>query len=95
MPEEKKNGLSLRTIHIWLITIMVILSATVLIATFRLTGTFQRLAEAGDTHAELEKAAHELMDASDYLTEQVQRFTLDGERTFMDRYFTEAFETAV
>ncbi len=93
MIEENKNGLSLRSIHIWLIATMVILSGTLLIATLRLTGTFQRLAEAGDIHMELEKAAHELMDASDYLTEQVQRFTLDGDRTFMDRYFTEAFES--
>ena len=39
------------------------------------------------------KAARELMDASDYLTENVQRFTVLGDRQYLDDYFTEAFET--
>ena len=33
------------------------------------------------------------MNASDYLTEQVQRFTIDGDIRFMEQYFTEAFES--
>ncbi len=90
---NKKDGLSLRTIHIWLIVTMVIWSGTVVIASYRLTNTFMRLAHAEEEHAQLEKAAHELMDASDYLTEQVQRFTINGDRVFMDQYFTEAFES--
>ena len=32
------------------------------------------------------------MDASDYLTEQVQRFAVHGEMRFLEDYFTEAFE---
>ena len=93
MFKNLKNGLSLRTIHIWLIITMVIMSGTVVIATFRLTNTFMRLSDAEEVHTELEKAAHELMDASDYLTERVQRFTINGDTRFMDQYFTEAFES--
>ncbi|MCR4764174.1 MAG: diguanylate cyclase [Lachnospiraceae bacterium] len=72
---------------------MVVLSGTVLIASYRLTNTFMRLAHAEEVHTELEKAAHELMDASDYLTERVQRFTIHGDMRFLDQYFTEAFES--
>ena len=88
-----KNGLSLRRIHIWLIVIMGILSGAILLASFRLTNTYLRLAHAAEEHAELEKAAHELMDASDYLTERVQRFTINGDMRFLEQYFTEAFES--
>ena len=91
--KKNDNGISLRTIHIWLIVTMVVMSGIVVIATVRLTNTFMRLAQAEEQHTELQKAAHELMDASDYLTEQVQRFTINGDRRFMDQYFTEAFES--
>lgn len=93
MIKNMKNGLSLRTIHIWLIITMVIMSGTVVIASFRLVNTFKRIAQAGEKHTELRNAARELMDASDYLTEMVQRFTINGDTQFMDRYFTEAFES--
>ncbi|MCR5688495.1 MAG: diguanylate cyclase [Lachnospiraceae bacterium] len=89
----KKRELSLRRIHIWLVGTMIVIAILVIFATFRMTNTFMRLAEASEDHTELEKAAHELMDASDYLTERVQRFTLNGNRTYMDQYFTEAFES--
>lgn len=88
-----KNGLSLRAIHIWLISTMIIWSGTVVIASFRLTNTFVRLSNASEEHTELVQAAHQLMDASDYLTERVQRFTVSGDKRFLDQYFTEAFES--
>lgn len=93
MNKPEKKGISLRTIHIWLIITMVLWSGTVLIASFRLTNTFLRLAHAGEEHTELERAAHELLDASDYLTECVQRFSASGDMRFLERYFTEAFES--
>ncbi len=93
MFKSLKNGISLRKIHIWLIISMIIWSGTVIIASYRLTNTFIRLANAEEEHAELVKAAHELMDASDYLTERVQRFTVNGDKQFLDQYFTEAFES--
>jgi len=58
-----------------------------------MTSTFVRVTAASRQNAELRDAAHELMNASDYLTEQVQRFTVNGDRVFMDQYFTEAFES--
>ena len=93
MFKKCKNGISLRVIHIWLILTMLLWSGTVVVASFRLTGTFSRLSEAQAQHTELMQAAHQLMDASDYLTERVQRFTIGGDRRFLDEYFTEAFES--
>ncbi len=55
--------------------------------------TARRIDAASRQSSELQKAAHELMSASDYLTEQVQRFTIDGDLRFLDQYFTEAFES--
>ncbi|MBQ8093243.1 MAG: GGDEF domain-containing protein [Clostridia bacterium] len=40
----------------------------------------------------LRKAARELMDASDYLTEKVQRFSVEGDIRYVSDYFSEAFE---
>lgn len=88
-----KNGLSLRAIHIWLVITMVIWSGTVVIASYRLTNTFYRLSDAERQHSDLIEAAHQLTDASDYLTECVQRFTISGDLKFLDEYFTEAFES--
>ena len=93
MFKKCKNGISLRVIHIWLVLTMLVWSGTVVVASYRLTGTFSRLSEAQAQHTELMQAAHQLMDASDYLTERVQRFTIGGDRRFLDEYFTEAFES--
>ncbi len=93
MPNDQKKGISHRIVHFWLLIITVILSGTVIFTTLRMTNTFLRITSASRQNSELQKAAHELMNASDYLTEQVQRFTIDGDVVFMDQYFTEAFES--
>ena len=49
-------------------------------------------AEATGDYIELAAAADDLMDASDYLTEEVQRYTVMGERTHLENYFREAEE---
>ncbi|MCR5178062.1 MAG: GGDEF domain-containing protein [Lachnospiraceae bacterium] len=86
------KGISLRVINICLILITVIVSGIMVFFTYRLTATFLRLAAATEEHIKLEKAAHELMNASDFLTESVQRFTVNGDRRFLDDYMQEAFE---
>ncbi len=88
-----EKGISLRQIHIWMIIIMVVMAVVVSFSTFHLTKTFTRITDAANEHMELERAARELMDASDYLTESVQRFTLNGDMKYLEQYFTEAFES--
>ena len=93
MTDISKKGISHRVVHLWLVMIIIVFSGTVVYATLRLTGTFWGITDAARKNSELQNAAHELMNASDYLTEQVQRFTVEGDRRFMDQYFTEAFES--
>ncbi|MBP5607072.1 MAG: hypothetical protein J6X66_02210, partial [Lachnospiraceae bacterium] len=93
MVDIRKNGISHRKVHFWIFVIIVIFSGTVVFSTFRLTNTFLRITAASRQNSELQKAAHDLMNASDYLTEQVQRFTINGEKQFLDNYFTEVFES--
>ena len=85
------QGVSLRKIHNGLIVIAVILSCLLLYSTYRLTSSFMRVRYASDENIKLETAVHELMEASDYLTEMVQRFTIYGDSRFMNQYFMEAF----
>lgn len=89
----KDEGISLRVVYKLLLMIAIIASSLLLYATYHSSATFYRLSDATDEFIELQKAAYELMDASDYLTESVQRFTVDGNVRFLNDYFTEAFET--
>ena len=93
MPSKKKDhkGVSLRTVNICIIVCAVIISAVVFFSTFKLSASFKRVTEASEEQIELRKAARELMDASDFLTEKVQRFTITGDTHFLDEYFAEAF----
>lgn len=91
--DRLRNGISLRLIHTCLFVVSVIMSVVMIISTVRLSTSFQRVTDATEEHLELKQATDELMDASDYLTECAQRFTVDGERRFMDEYFAEAFKS--
>lgn len=91
--EEKKKGISLRVVYIWIMVLAVVIFVMTMLSVLLLTHTFKNLSGIASENTELEKASHKLMDASDYLTEKVQRFTLYGNPIFMNDYFTEAFET--
>lgn len=90
---DQEKGVSLRTIHTWLIIWAVIISGLMILFTFQLRTTFHALTDVSEQQVELAQAARELMDASDYLTEKVQRFTVQGEPQFLEEYFAEAFES--
>ena len=88
-----KEGISLRKIHNWLIVIAVIVSAFMIYSTYRLTNNFMHVRDALNENIALENAIDSLMEASDYLTENAQRFTVHGDRRFMDQYFKEALNS--
>lgn len=94
LPEQDKdNGISLLTIHLWLTIGAVIISGLMILFTFQQTASFQALTDVSEQQVELAQAARKLMDASDYLTEKVQRFTVKGEMQFLKEYFMEALES--
>ena len=88
----QSEGISLRTIHLWLIIGAAIISCLMFYSTYNLSTSFRHLTETSEQQIELRKAARELMDASDYLTEKVQRFAVLGDMRFLEEYFKEAFE---
>ena len=88
---NEKDGISLRTIHLCLIVGAVIISILMLFSTYHLFTSFRHLTETSEQQIELRKAARELMDASDYLTEKVQRFSVLGDMRYLEEYFDEAF----
>ena len=79
--QEKKEGISLRTLYTFIIIGTIIIAGLMFYTTFNLGASFQTLTAASENQIALDKAAHELMDAS------------DGDIRFLNDYFIEAFET--
>ena len=89
----KTEGISLRFVYRAMLVLAVIVSGFLLYATYRSSVTFSHLSDATDDYILLQKAVYQLVSASDTLTENAQRFTVAGDRKFLDAYFTEVFET--
>ena len=87
----REKGISLRVIHIAMIVCAVIISLLLVFSTYQSAGVFSTLSRATEEYTVRQVAAHELMEASDYLTEMVQRFTLEGDTQYLDNYFEEIF----
>ena len=90
-----KEGISLRKIHNGLIVIAVVVSAFMIYSTYRLTNNFMHVRDALNENIALESAIDSLMEASDYLTENAQRFTVHGDRRYMDTAAMERLQEAL
>lgn len=86
----KENGISLRLTYRVMIIVTVVIAALLFSETFLTTLKHSELSNATDNYIALQKSAYDLMNASDYLTEEVQCYTVTGERTHMENYFYEA-----
>jgi len=91
---EHKKGVSLRQLFALLLILAILLSGLMIWSTFRLSASVRRLTMATDSFIEMENAVHALGEASDFLTEMVQRYTISGDSRYLNAYFTEANETA-
>ncbi|MCR5567347.1 MAG: hypothetical protein K6F61_10885 [Clostridiales bacterium] len=89
--KANNEGISLRVVHIAMVVCAVIISLLLVFSTYQSSNVFTALNKATGNYIVRQAAAHELMEASDYLTEMVQRFTLEGETQYLDNYFEEAF----
>ncbi|MBQ3639119.1 MAG: GGDEF domain-containing protein [Clostridia bacterium] len=88
----KEDGISLKKAYIRLVVFAVVVSCVLIFATFRSFFAFLRLSRATDEYIDLQGSVYELMEASDYLTEKVRRFTVSGELEYLNDYFREATE---
>lgn len=86
---RKETGLSLRTTSVYVMVVSVIITIVLLITGIRTFQSFRDMEKSTDDYILMEEAADELMRASDYLTEEVQCYTVLGERMHMENYFTE------
>lgn len=89
----KENGIRLRWVHIIIIIFTAVISFFMLYETFRFSAAFEDVTGATDEFIELQKDADGLMNASDYLTQEVQDFTVTAEKIHLIHYFEEAEET--
>lgn len=87
----RNEGISLRVLHIAMVICAVIVCVMLVYSTYQASSVFTKLSNATGNYITRQKAAHDLMEASDYLTENVQRFTLEGDTKYLDNYFEEAF----
>lgn len=87
----RKEGISLRALHIAMVACAVIICVLLVYSTYQSGSVFTKLSKATGNYITRQKAAHDLMEASDYLTENVQHFTLEGDTKYLDNYFEEAF----
>lgn len=89
----KENGIRLRWVHIIIIIFTAVISFFMLYESFRFSAAFEDVTGATDEFIELQKDADGLMNASDYLTQEVQNFTVTAEKIHLIHYFEEAEET--
>lgn len=89
--EKKHGGISIRIVNIAIILCAIGIAVLVVMMNSRSNGVFDKLSSETGNYIVRQKAAHDLMEASDYLTEMTQRFTLEGDTQYLDNYFEEAF----
>ena len=90
MKKIRERGISLKAAHIIMMAVTLIIAALLLVETVRTSSAYKKLSKATDNYIDLQKSAYELMNASDYLTEEVQCFAVTSDRVYMNNYFEEA-----
>ncbi len=88
---KNNHGISIRVIHWAMMACTVVIAALLVFSTYESTNVFTTLSRETENYIVRQKASQDLMEASDYLTEMVQRFTLEGDTKYLDEYFEEAF----
>jgi len=88
---NESSGVSIKVVHAAMLVLGVLLILLLVFSSIKSSSVFTRLNKETGNYIVRQKAAHDLMEASDYLTEMVQRFTLEGDTQYLDNYFEEAF----
>ena len=87
---RKEQGISIRKLDIIFVVIAVLASAVLFIAMNRTTTLHNKSTKLTRDVIEAQKSADTLMEASDYLTEEMRKFVVTGERRYLNNYFEEA-----
>ena len=82
--------LRIRRVTAWNIGATVVVGLMFFVISFWGNREFHVLQDATERYILCERAAKNLQDGSDYLTEQVRLFAITGQQVYMDNYFAEA-----
>lgn len=88
--DKKIEGIKITTFNMLMITMSLVVFVLLIGGTFSLNRKYESLISNTDEYLLCEKAASDLSDASDYLTEQVRLFTVNMDSKNMFNYFEEA-----
>ena len=88
---KRNGGVSVKIVHGAMFLCAAAAAVLLILFSRQSSNVFTTLSDETGNYIVRQAAAHELMEASDYLTEMVQRFTLDGDVTYMNNYFEEAY----
>ena len=89
--KKKTGGLSVRLVHAAMAVCAAAAAALLMLFVLQSSNVVSTLNTETGNYITRQAAAHGLMEASDYLTEMVQRFVLDGNPVYMNNYFEEAY----
>ena len=82
--------LRIRRVTAWNIGATVVVGLMFFVISFWGNREFHVLQDATERYILCERAAKNLQDGSNYLTEQVRLFAITGQQVYMDNYFAEA-----
>ena len=85
-----KENISLRNTFVIILVVSIILTSALIASAIQVFFAYQSLSDATDQYVELKDAAEQLLKASDYLTDEVQRFSVTADKTYMIEYLNEA-----
>ena len=84
------HGVSLKLIG-WVISVLaVVISALLMTSLLLISHEDEVVNQTYQNYLQLKDASNDVQMASDYLTEQVRLFVVNGEKEYMDNYFKEA-----
>lgn len=87
------GGVRLQTLNSIMIVLIVVVSVVLLIGLDILSDTYRSLRNTTDAYIACQDDARDMIEASDYLTNQARGFAVTGNRDYLDNYFAESKTT--
>ncbi|MBO7662607.1 MAG: diguanylate cyclase [Clostridia bacterium] len=88
--QAKQEGISLKKMTWVMLAISLLIALLLFFAVTSAFRSFRQMGKMTDNYIILQDATAELMEASDFLTEEAQCYTVIGKRVHLDNYLTEA-----
>ena len=83
----------IRRVSMWSMVLTIVVGVLFFVISSWTNREFRVLQTTTEQYILCEKAATNLQDGSDYLTEQVRLYVMTGQQTYLDNYFEEANHT--